>query len=185
MPNVKGVVLIARKDFVESAYGDEGWQKILMSLREPHVGVLRGQLLPFSWYPFSTNQALDNAICQVLASGDTGVFREMGRFSAEKNLGSVHATFVRGDDPHALIANSRAILRTYYDEGERVYERKGERACALITTGEGCYSRSDCETNLGWFERAVEIMGGRNVEAKEISCRGLGAERCEYHFSWD
>lgn len=185
MPNVKGVVLIARKEFVEDEYGRADWAKVVEALEEPHRSVLRRPLLSFSWYPFETNQALDIAICRLLAEGDKSIFRRLGRFSAEKNLSSVHSTFVRGETPHSLLETAAPILRTYYDEGERVYERTGPQSCILTTRGDGCFSRSDCETNLGWFERAVEIQGGKNVRVREPRCRGAGADRCEYHIEWD
>jgi hypothetical protein len=184
MANVKGVVLIARRDFVLEKYGEEGWGRVLQAMDGEHRSVLEKELLSFSWYPFETNTVLDDLICRTLASGDPAIYREMGRYSAEKNLKSVHSTFVRGEGPHGLLRSAAPILHVYYDEGTRTYRRTGETSCVLTTTGGRCYSRSDCETNLGWFERAIEICGGSNVEVREPACRVSGAPSCEYHLSW-
>ena len=175
-------MLLARLELVKRA---GVLDQVLARLRPEDAKVLRGAILPIAWYPLELNVRLDRAIADVMSPDDPdGVFRQMGRASAETNLTGAHRNFLRPGDPHAMLACAPAILRVYYDQGTRTYERTGERAGVVRTFGVEGLMRTECLTNCGWHERAIEMCGGREVRVVESRCSGEGHECCEYVCSW-
>jgi uncharacterized protein (TIGR02265 family) len=179
---IKAGVLLARLTFIRRAGVME---RVLARLQPDEAKVLRGSILPIAWYPLELNVRLDRAIAEVLSPDDPEhVFRQMGRASAETNLAGLHRNFLRPGDPHAMLANSPSILRLYYDRGKRTYERTGERAAVLRTYDVEGLMRTECLTNCGWYERAIELCGGKDARVVESCCSGDGAAYCEYRCSW-
>jgi len=185
VPNVKGSVLRSRLDFVKGHFGDEGLSRLLASLSEDDRSVLTDGLLPAQWYPFDLGERLDSGIMRTLGGGSATTFRRLGARSAEVNLAGVHQVFVHPGDPHALLRRAPAIYKLYYDTGHRTYESLGPTSCRLVTHESESFSAADCETVIGWHERAVELCGGRNPRIEHPRCRARGAPVCEYVLSWD
>ncbi len=185
MANVKGSVLRSRVDFVEKKFGHERLDLVLGILSEEDRHTLKRGLLPAQWYPFALGERLEKAILQVLGEEGRSIFMELGRRSAMYNLGGVHQVFVRAGEPHHLLSRAPAIYKLYYDSGTRTYEKTGEDACRLVTSGTEDFSEGDCLTVMGWHERAVEICGGRNVVIDHSRCRARGDAVCEYLISWN
>ena len=54
----------------------------------------------------------------------------------------------------------------------------------LRTYGVEGLMRTECLTNCGWHERAIELCGGCEARVFESGCSGEGAPFCEYLCSW-
>jgi uncharacterized protein (TIGR02265 family) len=177
----KASVLVARLEFIRQAGVAD---KVLAKLGADDATLLRDTILPTAWYPLELHVRLDRTIAEVLSPDDPErVFKQMGRASAEKNLGGPHRAFLRAN-PQSFLANAQAILNIYYDRGRRTYERTGERSATLRTYGVEGLMRTECLTNCGWHERAIELCGGRKAHVEETVCSGEGSEFCEYKCSW-
>lgn len=185
-PRIKGSVLQSRLNWVKKVGGEVRLQRVLQRLPEEERSVLQGVLQPISWFPMELGVRLDSAIAAVLFPGEPErAFVEMGRASAEENLGGPHHVFIRKGDPHFLLSCAPQIYRLYYAVGARTYERVGERAAVLRTLGAQGVTAEDCLTIVGWHERAIELCGGRNVQVRHPVCRAQGKTYCEYHCAWE
>jgi hypothetical protein len=183
--NVKGSVLASRLAFVREQRSETAVARVLARLLPPDRTVLGGILLPFAWYPFATNERLDRAIADELGIGDE-IFLRLGAKSAEDNLTSASQRHYMDDrNPQGLLKNTSAIYKVYYDTGHRDYEKLGAHAAVLRTHESHSYSPSDCLTVVGWYERAIQMCGGRNVKVIETRCRARGDEVCEYSCAWE
>ncbi|HOX47132.1 MAG TPA: TIGR02265 family protein [Myxococcota bacterium] len=184
-PRTRGTVLLARKAFVEKRFGPPAWQRVLGRLSAQDRQILEGQLLPISWYPIELNLRLDDAIAAELSPAHRDqIFLDMGWMSAEVNLKGSHAAWVRPGNPHYLLGQAPVIYRFYYSQGHRTYTQLSETSGVLRTFDAESVTRSDCLTVCGWYVRAIELCGGRQVEVRETRCRTEGAECCEYHCAW-
>jgi len=183
MQRVKGVVLKSRLAFVTEHAGMDALQAVLASLPSADRKTLE-TVLTVGWYPFELGKALDDAIVKVVGGGDPQFFRRLGRASAEKNLTSLHKTFLTPGDPHAFLAKAQQIYGLYYDTGRREYERTGERSGVLTTRDAETFSAPDCLTVAGWYERALEMCGAKSPQVVEEECRARGGEVCRYRVSW-
>jgi len=182
---IKGHILLSRIQYVREVAGEAKFMEVLASLPAEDRAALSGMILPVTWYPLDLNLRLDAAIAAVLSPNDRSrVFLEMGRASAEKNLKGVHRAYVREGDPHFLLASTPLIYAAYYAVGKRTYEKTGEKAAVLRTTGAEIVSATDCLTVIGWHQRAIELCGGKEVKVEEVQCRARGAAACEYRCEW-
>lgn len=181
--NIKGSVISARLAFVEQQVGAEGLKGLLGRLSEEDRTEI-SPVLSSKWYPFELGRRLDDAIAQELGSRGLEFFRKLGRDSADKNLGGVHKALLIRGDPHAFLAQSPIIYKLYYDVGRRTYERAGDLEAILTTHDAPSASAVECQTNMGWHQRALEMCGATDVRVIEDECRAAGGRFCVYRLRW-
>lgn len=186
--NVKGTLVIARMKYLR-AQGLESSERVLRRLAQADQTVLRGMLLPSTWYPADLLLRLELTIAAVLAQGDRrALFLDMGQFSADTNLGpgGVQRPYVKEGEPHFLLRNLPRIYASQHSGGTRTYDETGPRSAivrTLDTPGDEP-DAEDCLTTVGWLRRAIELSGGRAVSVEETRCRAKGASCCEFSCSW-
>jgi uncharacterized protein (TIGR02265 family) len=183
---VKGTLVLARMKYLR-AQGSESAERVLRRLSQADQAVLRGMLLPSSWYPVDLLMRFEMTIAAVLAKGDRrALFLDMGHFSAETNLGpkGVQRPFLREGDPHFLLQSVPRMYATQHSDGARTYERTGARSGVVRTIDGEEPDAEDCLTAVGWLTRAIELSGGRTVTVTETQCRARGGACCEYACGW-
>jgi len=184
MQRVKGAVLKSRLAFVTEHAGMDGLQQVLASLPAPDRAALDA-ILSISWYPFELGKRLDDAIVKVVGGGDASFFKRLGRASADRNLTTVHKSFMVAGDPHAFLAKSPQIYALYYETGRREYQPTGEKSGVITTHDAETFSAPDCLTVVGWHERALELCGAMRPSVVEEECRAKGGAVCRYRVSWE
>ncbi len=180
---IRGGVLLSRLAFVREQAGESGLRAVVGALTEADRVLVTDIVLAIGWYPFETQERLDAAIAEHL--GGTTIYRALGAHSATSALTTTHKNFVREHDPHALLKHIAQLHRLYKDTGQMTYDRVDDGTAVLRAFECDSFSLSDCLTNLGWHERAIEMCGGRNVRATETRCRTKGDYMCEYTCRWD
>jgi uncharacterized protein (TIGR02265 family) len=183
---VKGTLLLARLKFVK-ARGPDATERVLRRLSAADQAVLRGVLLPSTWYPADLLARLELTAAALLAQGSRpSLFTEMGRFSAATNLasGGMQRPYLREGDPHFLLANVPRMYTSQHSVGHRTYEKVADQAALIRSFDEEPFSADDCRTTAGWLEEAVTLSGGRRARVDELKCRSRGAAHCEFHCSW-
>ncbi len=74
--------------------------------------------------------------------------------------------------------------RVSYSDGNASYERTGSSAGTFRVAGAQSHSLPDCESTAGYFERAIELLGGREARVELVRCRSRGDDRCEFECRW-
>jgi len=180
---IKGSIIKSRIEFVRKEFGEAGLSRIMDSLPEEDQKIL-GRLVAVAWVDFAVGKRLDEAIVKELGGGGTRVFERLGEASAEVNLSTLHSAFLAPGDPQAFLAKAPQIYRLYYDVGWREYEATGEREGVLTTHDAETFSKPDCLTVVGWYRKALEMCGAKNVRIMEEECRAGGGHVCKYRVSW-
>ncbi len=183
MQQIKGAVLKSRLAFVREHFGEPGLQRVLAGLKPEDQATLKA-ILTVRWYPFEMGKRLDEAIVTACGNRDPAFFKRLGAASAEKNLATLHQSFLTPGDPHAFLAKAPAIYRLYYEMGRREYQRTGDASGVLTTYDAEMFSAPDCLTVIGWHERALEMCGVSGVHIVEEECRATGGSVCRYRVSW-
>ena len=181
---IKGTILLSRKTFVSERFGAEGLERVLTTMSGADQSLLRGMILPLSWYDAEACLRFDAAIIRVIGGNAQKAFRELGRKSADDNLARFQAGFIRGKTPLTFLAQTPAIYRLYYELGSREFTRTSETSGLLTTHGAESVTAGDCLTVMGWHERALEMVGAKNPRATHSTCRANGASTCVYELSW-
>jgi uncharacterized protein (TIGR02265 family) len=183
---VKGTLVIARMKYVR-AQGRDAAERVLRRLSQADQAILRGMLLPSTWYPADLLMRFELTIAAVLANGDRrALFLDLGQFSADTNLGvnGVQRPYVKEGDPHFLLRNVPRMYASQHSSGTRTYEQVGLRGAIVRTLDGDRPDAEDCLTAVGWLRRAIELSGGRTVFVEETQCRAKGAPCCEYVARW-
>jgi uncharacterized protein (TIGR02265 family) len=180
---IKGGVLKSRLAFVEEQFGKDKLELVLASLGEADRKTL-AMLATLKWYPFDVGKALDRAIVDVVGGGDPAFFERLGVASADRNLTTVHKSFITPGDPHGFLSKTPAIYSMYYETGRREYQSIGDREAVLITHEAETFSAPDCRTVIGWHRRALEMCGAADVHIVEEECRATGGAVCRYRMTW-
>ena len=183
---VKGTILIARMKFLRGQ-GKIPVEAVLQHVCPADQAVLQGILLPSTWYSTELLMRLETAIAAVIARGDRArAFTEMGRFSAQANLGpgGVQRPYLREGDPHHLLERVPRMYLSQHTMGRRSYERSGERSAVIRSFDCQDAAADDCLIVVGWLQRAIELSGGTEVRVVEAQCHARGAPHCEYHSEW-
>jgi hypothetical protein len=169
------------------ARGEEDCERVLRRLSAADQQVLRGMLLPSSWYAADLVVRLEMTIVALLAHGERReLFLDMGRFTAETNLGpnGVQRPYVKDGDPHYLLRNVPRMYAAQHAGGVREYEQLETKAAVIRTVAGEEPNPEDCLTAVGWLKRAIELSGGKIVTVQETQCRGRAGEACEYVCRW-
>jgi predicted hydrocarbon binding protein len=180
---IRGGTLLSRLAFVRGRSGETGVRAVLAALPEADRAIFDQIVLPIGWYPFETSERLDAEIAK--RYGGNAIYRTLGAESASSALTTTHKNFVRARDPHGLLKHVAQLHRLYKDTGYMTYEWV-DASCAVLRTFEcASWSITECLTNLGWHEQAIELCGGKNVRAVETRCRSRGDAICEYTCRWE
>ncbi len=183
MQQIRGAVLKSRLAFVAERFGEPAVRQVLASLPPDDQATLKS-ILTIGWYSFEVGKRLDQAIVDVCGKGDPALFRQLGAASASKNLATLQRSFLTPGDPHAFLGKARTIYALYYETGRREYERTGDSSGVLTTHDADTFSVPDCQTVIGWYERALEMCGAKGVRIFEEECRATGGATCRYAVSW-
>ena len=184
---VKGTLLIARMKFVLSR-GEVDAERVLKRLSAEDQAMLRGMLLPSSWYPAGA-----------AASGSSGrrprswskgrpaqLFLEMGRFTASTNLApdGAQRPFVREGDPHFLLENVPRIYASQHSLRPPRPTRgpASRRRSSATSTRSGRRRRVPDDAGLAGARRGDLPADARWPEERQ--CRGRGAAHCEFRVAW-
>lgn len=182
---IRGIVLLGRRSFVQEHFGEEGWSRVLAALAPQDRRLFDGfRLLPVAWYPSALGERLDRAIVDVLGEGDPQVFVELGSGSARNHLQGSHRYFLTPGDPQAFLRKVPTIYDLYYDSGRREYEQTGPRSGVMTTFDAEVFSQPDCLTVVGWYREALKMCGAKDVQIVEERCRARGDDRCRYRITW-
>lgn len=182
---IKGVVVQARREFVEKNFPAGSWERVLAALEPADREVVNGILFASQWFPFDVGTRLDKAIVDVLGGGDMRTFEAIGAQSAKKNLAEAHQGFLTPGDPQLFMKRTEAIYRFYYDTGHRTYEETGPNSGVMTTYEAETFSAVDCLTVIGWYKEALRMCGAKNVDIVEEECRARGGAFCRYRVQWE
>jgi hypothetical protein len=182
---IKGVTLKSRLDFIRHEYGEEGLQKLLPHLKEEARELFANpkRIRATSWYEFDIQVDLDQALCKYLAGGDEGIYRKMGGWSAE--FQEAHAALTDFREPLKFLQMHSVIFGRFFEPGRMEVEMVGPTE-AYMRIYEFRSVKENCETNMGFLTRSLEIIGASNIKVKETQCtEDPGVPFCEYHIIWE
>jgi hypothetical protein len=67
--------------------------------------------------------------------------------------------------------------------GEMTVERRAEGHVTLLVSAPGGHTQS-CRLARAFYQRAVELRGGREVTVREVECSGRDAPACRFEVRW-
>ena len=181
---IKGLTFKSRVTFLEKTYGPEALTRLIPHLEGEVKGLIANprSIKATAWYPLEDQVRLDKTICKYLANGDETIYRKMGAFSAEFH--DSHIQVKQYKDPWRFI-NLHSTIYPRFFKPARVEILRPSSHEARIRIFEFRSVKENCETNIGFFFRNLELCGAEEVEVVETQCtRDPGVEFCEYKVRW-
>lgn len=180
---VRGVILASRRKYVIQRFGEAAWEQVLQSLSPKGREALSGSIRSGGWYPLPLNAELDRAIAARLGGGPRSAYLAMGAFSAEQVLPSAYPFAIAAGDPVAMLRAIRQAGGRHFDPITIVHEEEGPGRYVVTFSG-FVSNEANCQSNIGFFTRAVELCGGLDVRVTERSCTITGARADVYEIRW-
>lgn len=189
MGNVKGNALGKLKSCVANRHGDAGMERWTAELGPEDAAMLRGLILPNSWYPVRLWNTLADRYVTLFGAGDMQSFRAVAEQIAEEDLHTFFKVLLKLGSPAMVIRRASSLWERYFDEGTMDATELGPSHFHVRLTAprdaERGAGRVTCSVGVpAWQERALRTAGGKGVRAAHVSCRFKGALACEYDVTW-
>lgn len=181
---IKGVVLASRHSFVVARHGRAAWARLLAGVSAECRALLEPKVRPSAWYPLRYCDEVDIAICGLFAAGDQRIYRIMGQYSADTTAWGGFGAHMDGRDPQGFLRAAQEFAPRFFDPCRLEILPRGDRHVLIRLSG-FVSSEPNCESNLGFFTRGLELCGATRVSAKEDRCSRRGAPADEYDIRWE
>lgn len=180
----KGFTLKSALAFVESRYGEKELARVFEEVDSESRAILAGPPLASTWYPFRTQVGLYEAIDRVFGDGDLALCWEIGKFTSEHELESIHKLFLKLGSLAMWIRGAGRMWGVYYSVGGLRADEIGEDGGTVTVTEFNPISKAFCYDFGGWLHRTIELSGRSDVEVEHHECVLDGAEACRYLGRW-
>jgi len=185
---VKGVTILGLIKLVKKRASEEDMQRVLDLLDDEDREVFDERILVSTWYPYRTFHNLLASIDEILGQGDGALAHEIGRVSAEMDLTTVYRSILSFLSPGFVTKRALAAWKNYYSPGqwEVIDEEKDgdNRLLRCRLAGFRTLSRVHCLNIVGWCEKFIELLGGKEIKVNEVACIHQGADNCEFLLTW-
>jgi hypothetical protein len=178
---VKGSLFV---DYVRMLRGHKtgDWSKYLLP---DDLSYLVQRVQPGDWYPMESFERMGLAILAEIAHGDLETVRAFGRVSIDW-LCEQHPTLLAPGDPRDTIMRFQVLRQSFFDYPalDIVAVSDGE---ATLGVGYGMGATAEEAASwqtLGFFERLVEVAGGREVKAWFSARSWAGDARTVMQLRW-
>jgi hypothetical protein len=181
--HLKGGMFRSHLKWVHDQGSAADLQHILERLPEAARRQLSGPVLATQWLPFSWIVDLDRAIAEQFGDGHRNIMRELGRFSAVVNSGTIHK-LLEQKSPHDFFRSSVLLHSQFQDFGHVSYEETGPTAGRRVQSGCDFYSPVFCASAVGYYDGCIESHGGKSPSVQETECQCFGDPSCTFEMSW-
>lgn len=184
---VTGWVLLSRLTFARERLGETQLSRVLKDLPQEMHTLWESPDIN-AWYDIRTLEPFENKVALAIKPHDVEfVFIDMGRFSAELAFDPDQGHYHRflGRAPELFLRMAAKWQNEYYSSGLTEYYPTGVSSCMIRIRYIPYTTRPNCLSNMGFFQRSIEILGGHNVGAKERTCVAWNDPACEFHFQWE
>jgi hypothetical protein len=183
---VKGTAISFIPNFLQEKFGKDRYASWVASLPDKSKAIFGGSVLASQWYPFQDGFIVPmRKICDTFYAGNPKGAYEMGRYSADYGLRGVYKILVRFGSPESLAKKAGTIMPTYYQPSSiEVVEAIPRKAILRVTQ----FSEYDImvENRLcGYFERAIEVCGGKTPKVQVTSSLSRGHPKSEFLITWN
>jgi hypothetical protein len=141
---------------------------------------------PNRWYPMDSFERLGNAILAEVARNDLFSVRLFGRISADP-LTELYPNLVAPGDPVESLMRFRVLRSTFFDfEALTIPTLTDDHAEIEISYHMGTIAEEAASYQTwGFFERVVELAGGRSVQGRFLEKSWTGNARTLLELRWE
>jgi hypothetical protein len=181
---IKGRVLVDTVASITARIGKAELDKLLNTLDGPSQRTLRDGIAIGEWYPLEVMTALMVADVSAHDGGNESVVVSRAEAVVAKQLSGIYRIFVRLGSPESIIKRISAVHETYFQGVQIAQEFVGQRKALVRYKGFGKEHRIMEHVIVGFYRKALEMSGARNIEARFTTPISAGKDIAELAITW-
>jgi hypothetical protein len=166
MIEIKGSAVLETVQAVKRRAGQDAYEKIIGLLDPETRKVFQAEISPSSWYSLDVFTRFLAFEIKVLANGNEEMIVRGAETVIERQLRGIYKVFVKLGSPEFIIKRIAAVHATYFNGVPIHVEMEGSNKATIKYTGFEPQHRLIGYAIIGFFRKALEISGAKNVVAE-------------------
>jgi hypothetical protein len=184
MVHIKGSVVLDTVRAVKTRASEEEYARILELLNPAARKVFEGEIFSSTWYPLDAFMNFLEVEIKVLFNGREEVLVRASEALIENQLQGIYKAFVKAGSPEFIIKRIAAVHATYFQGVSIEVKMEGESKAVLHYVGFEKQHRLQEYTLIGFFRKALEISGAKNVAAEFTTKISAGTGIADLLLTW-
>ena len=186
MVEIKGSQLINLVTSIKTAFGEDGYLRILEEMSPANREIFEQQaLLASKWYPFDAYIEMLKLDVALFHHGDGTELIPPAEENIDKQLRGMYRVFVRLSSPSSIVGKVDDINRAFFQGITGSSKLTGPNT--FVSTFIGFEPRHAVFENImiAFFRKALDISGAKNVHVVFTTPISQGAPVAELTVDWD
>lgn len=184
MVQIKGTAVLDTITLVKKRMGNDEFNRIVGLLGDEAKKMFQGEVFTSSWYPLDLFTQFLEAEIRESAGGNVEVLIKGSEAVIERQLRGIYKVFVKLGSPEFVLKRIAAVHATYFQGVDIKVEMMGPGNATIRYTGYEKQHRIIGFAIIGFFRKALEISGARNVQAGFATPIEAGKGYAELAISW-
>jgi hypothetical protein len=166
MIEIKGSAVLETVQAIKHRAGQPAYEKIADLLDPETKKIFQTPISTSSWYPLDAFTRFLELEIKVLADGKEEMVVRGAETVIERQLRGIYKVFVKFGSPEFIIKRIAAVHATYFNGVPVQVEMHGPGKATIKYTGFEPQHRLIGFAIIGFFRKALEISGAKNVTAE-------------------
>ena len=181
---IKGSAVLDSVNAIKARSGDEAYEKIIGTLDDEDQALFRGAIAAGDWCPLDAFVRFLAADIRESAGGDERALIRRSEGVIDKQLKGIYRIFVRFGSPEFVLKRISLVHMTYFNGVNiEIMSMKPGRA-VIRYTGFEPQHRLMGFSIIGFYRKALEISGAKDVEASFLTPIGDAKGYAELVVTW-
>ncbi len=161
LPMVKGTAFLGVLKFVKTSHnGEETLAKVMGLLSDESRQSFKHKIIAVADYPYKTFTELIRAVDKVLGTGDLSLCRELGRYTAKRDVEGIYDFYKKRARPDDLVRDGSVIWNSYYvNAGEMEQEVRADGVVVIGIRRFAAMDEAHARLLEGWMSQAMQEAG--------------------------
>ncbi|MDD3625776.1 MAG: hypothetical protein PHV06_00510 [bacterium] len=170
MVEIKGAVLHDAMEAVKQKFGEQILKDIISQMTPKAQKIFNGTILTSAWYPLEDFLEFARVDIKLTAKGNENELITRAENLIEKELTGIYKMFVKLGSPKFVFNRLSAIHKSYFKGVDASVEMSEDKDRAVVKySGFDNKHRLIAPSIIGFYRKALEISGGKNVNAKVLT----------------
>ena len=184
MLQIKGSVVLDTVRAVKTRASEEEYARILSLLDKEARKVFEGEIFSSTWYSLDAFMNFLEVEIKVLFKGREEVLIRASEALIENQLQGIYKAFVKPGAPQYVIQRIAAVHATYFQGVSVEVKMEGPSRAVIRYIGFEKQHRLQEYTLIGFFRKALEISGAKDVVAEFTTRISTGTGIAELWLTW-
>jgi len=185
MIEIKGSVVRDAIKSIKANYGEQAYDTILGLLKkETRSQFEKWSIMPMSWYPLDAFVEFLEMDLKVTAHGNEQELIKRSEAIFEQQLSGIYKAFIRFGSPGFVLNVISTVNRTYFRGVGIEVNLPSAGKAVMRYTGLEKQHRLMGFSIIGFYRKALEISGAKDVKAEFTTSIEDGKGYCELAVSW-